>query len=1012
MRKILYIAAGIMLMLTSCQKEMLFEDDSRRLAGDGIALYLSIPERTEVHTYSTSTPEEELIDNRSVYVLIFDGNDASSKLLDFGVAAEIQNSGAKSYHINLQEQPDARQAYITVNAKEILDDKSSGWIKNTTTLGEISATLQTAVLPSVNGIITASPSSHPMTGGSPLSGLSKGSSIGSSSQPVALTPATVKITVENRVPAKTNYTFSLEGANLGNVPEKGFIMPGQDISSVTLRNYGKDGDVASMIAGVTTSEGVQTTHSLFTYESLADNASFVIIKADYKGCEGYYKLAFYTDASKKNLRPLLRGFQYKMVIKQVLTAGYRTVGEALSSKPSNGIVYDINVDDGDSYDIITNGVQYLGVSNSEYIAYNSNYVNEFEMTYNDGITNSERTPFTTLTPFTATVLTYTADPSWSEGLVTASAGITLVEAVGGVLTKVSSIALPQPDIEGGAVRKEIRIFMSDEFRSGTIDIHIGNLHKTIKVKRELSFTIMGDTVSLGSGISFVSARTLRDPMSNTGGYGDPNTYSLAYGKTASPFVTGDGDQGIDPAQELFLQVHNRFQWQKNDYCYGELYLHRSTYEGRTKLSFSVEMRGTEPFGDYSYGPRYYISQAFWKNNQKGERLVQSTQTDRNGILKDYEIPLGSSGRWQARVLVGGDFIRIAEWDNSITIKDNHFEGDPESRPVSEADEKQIIFGKGNTIRFRIGLKSTNEGNPNRYGLVQLLLLDKRVTNKPSDNLKASILIFVRQGEAPDNLLTPGKSYNKYTGSGVSTETFVAPDVKFSAYPLIDPTNGAGGADISDHTLITDAVRPVFAPYPSYGEYMFQWSGDRMLHYANSSGSITGWDSSYASEEFKELCPDGYITPPSAIDGNPVYNGLRCGMVSSSYGRCNSASGTCLDGYLDRYMQIDEAEGGITCYTSNKTIPVIGTSNEYSYYNPETMASIFMPRLLYRWFYDGAAIYDRRFGTGHFWTRDVDPANKANAAAMMLGIHSGSAPEIYNVLKAYGLAIRCIKDPSK
>lgn len=73
--------------------------------------------------------------------------------------------------------------------------------------------------------------------------------------------------------------------------------------------------------------------------------AFVIIKAKYKGEEGYYKVGLYKDATtKKDQYALLRNHNYTITVKQVNDYGFKTKAEAIKSDPENRLLADV-VDD-------------------------------------------------------------------------------------------------------------------------------------------------------------------------------------------------------------------------------------------------------------------------------------------------------------------------------------------------------------------------------------------------------------------------------------------------------------------------------------------------------------------------------------------------------------------------------------------------------------------------------------------------------------------------------------------
>lgn len=334
--------------------------------------------------------------------------------------------------------------------------------------------------------------------------------------------------------------------------------------------------------------------------------------------------------------------------------------------------------------------------------------------------------------------------------------------------------------------------------------------------------------------------------------------------------------------------------------------------------------------------------------------------------------------------------------------------------------KKFIFWKDNLIRFRIGLSSTIESNQHRYGLIHLIYIDHRHVNNLYDYLKSSCFIFVRQGQEPDYILTPGKAYGNVKNASV---IHTAPDIEFSPYELLDPTFREGGPDITDHALITDHVKPVMARYPSYTPYLFQWGGDRMIHPSNPGGGIngyTGWDTEtltgYNPSEFKEYCPDGYITPPNQVDGVDICFGIRCSLPVSSYG--NASFGNCADGHFDRYTQYDAVDNLLSNYAPYTNMDFEKTIG-MTLFNPETMASLFFnTQYLVRYPFSGAydkpgSIWnDRRVGWDYRWTRDVNPLS-ASAVALALtigGIANPLNPHTNaGFMKAAAMPVRCVKN---
>lgn len=973
--------------------------------GEGVALYFTLPERPEVIT--RSVPADQSIDPQSVYVLLFDGSSDESVLLDWSVATAVSDY----YVLKIADRTTPCYAYVAVNFLERMQAAEAGWEKGTTKLKNLKETLSTLKLPVSSGVITAMPNEHPMIGTCDLpGGISTSTTIGTPANPIVLTPMTVKITVKNNATSGAA-TFELLGASFFNAPDKGYLFDGVAQGKDTEINYlpyGKNGDIAQMMTGVETIDGVQQTLPLYGYESLAAKSSSVIIKARYNNNESYYRLNIFT-ADKTALQDLRRGYHYRIVIRAVQTAGYRTAAEAMSNPASNGILYDIDAKDAESYDIITNGVQYLGVTNSEYWCFNSNYVNQYYSYYD------ESDDITVATPFLATILNYTTSPTWSEGVITASPGIRFQNPDG---TKSTTLTMP---LQTGTapVRKEIKIFMDNDFTEGQIDFRIGDLHKVVKVKRDLSFSVMGGVIPLGRNVTFASTKAFSMKKDGSTLYmADPTDFGLGYAVSGAEIpVDQYGRAVIDPARETYLRVYDKFSKSGWNYCHAEAYFQRNTSEGRVKIAFSREPAGAEPIGDYSYIPTPYLSGTFHRNNERGERLIQIAQAKMNPYY-DRDSPTGFY--WQARVLVGADFIRLGEWDESLVFNPvtQKYDGDPEARPVENG--KTFISGDSCIVRLRLGLTDTNIGKKNRYGLVHILFVQHRNSFNKTDTYIFSEFLFVRQGEEADYLLTPGKTYTDPNGVA-----FTAPNVKFSPYELIDPTRGAGGPLLSDHTQVTSTVKPVFAPYPSMGGYLFQWSGDRMFHPINPQGdssdsvSIANWDTQYNPTVFQERCPDGYMTPSAYYDGGiPVNRALQ---ALGNYSGTNTIAHTAyLDGYLDRYIYLENG-GGMAEAKQNAPgvfgpypTSVGGTVLGALFYNPDTYASIYLPMLPSRAYYNGWLwTTDRRVMLRNsFWTRDLNSADATGKTVLAVNGDEMSPLAVGGSQKGTALRIRCVKDPAK
>ena len=121
-------------------------------------------------------------------------------------------------------------------------------------------------------------------------------------------------------------------------------------SAIAPANYEEPNDaLATTTEFSSTDFGDGTSREVAVTETSAGEAN-VIIKAKYKGIEGYYKVGLYKDATtkdattKKDQYALLRNHNYTITVKKVNDYGFKTLDEAIKAKPENRIEAEI-VDD-------------------------------------------------------------------------------------------------------------------------------------------------------------------------------------------------------------------------------------------------------------------------------------------------------------------------------------------------------------------------------------------------------------------------------------------------------------------------------------------------------------------------------------------------------------------------------------------------------------------------------------------------------------------------------------------
>lgn len=94
----------------------------------------------------------------------------------------------------------------------------------------------------------------------------------------------------------------------------------------------------------------------------------IIIKAKYKGTEGYYKVALYTDKTKTAQYALVRNHNYIVKVISVNDAGYATEEEALKTDPENRLTVTVVDDNPQIVDMIACKDYELGVCGTQTVA--------------------------------------------------------------------------------------------------------------------------------------------------------------------------------------------------------------------------------------------------------------------------------------------------------------------------------------------------------------------------------------------------------------------------------------------------------------------------------------------------------------------------------------------------------------------------------------------------------------------------------------------------------------------
>ena len=276
-----------------------------------------------------------------------------------------------------------------------------------------------------------------------------------------------KIVVEN-----TDADFVLEGITVVTNVAKNSKLHNltdaleQNIGAENLVEYRKDDSYAlNIVDAEEIVTGGQTTKNnpLYVYETHSlSNDTYLVIRGQYKGEMFFYKMALVNN--DQHVLDILRNTEYIFTITSVRGRGFISMADAKASLASNtNLDYSILVQEESSYEIVSNNEYYLGVTNSHFEIYAS---------------AASGTAYVAFS-----LITDCKSESIGERTITATSGLRIVSPVDGMIPV--STTLPS----------QIKIEMLAGFTSGEIELRLGNLRKTVTVKRREQVTSSGTIIS-------------------------------------------------------------------------------------------------------------------------------------------------------------------------------------------------------------------------------------------------------------------------------------------------------------------------------------------------------------------------------------------------------------------------------------------------------------------------------------------------------------------------------------
>lgn len=190
--------------------------------------------------------------------------------------------------------------------------------------------------------------------------------------------AKVKVVEESKPSAFIgDGTFTLAGYKLYNAADQGTIAP-------TSLDYNATTPNIPTTVTYNSNSGDWTTAEIPFYESAAAaNQAYLIIKGEYEGKEGYYKVAFYN--GDNTFMSLLRNHAYTVKIIHVNTEGWDTVAKAMADPyPENRMKVDVIDANPNITDMIACKDYHLGVSDQVSAAWNESTTATLVTTIKDG----------------------------------------------------------------------------------------------------------------------------------------------------------------------------------------------------------------------------------------------------------------------------------------------------------------------------------------------------------------------------------------------------------------------------------------------------------------------------------------------------------------------------------------------------------------------------------------------------------------------------------------------------
>ena len=358
---ILCVCLFLLLSVASCTDEEI----GSRLPKDGelveMTFILNVAQTEDVALTRAVTSENAVTE---LTLLVFPSQEGTAELEQIQQVSEFTETN-NSYRFTIQLEASASEKYIYIVANA--NDKLTG-IEKGTTLASVRAITSNVVSGETNLV---------------MSGVKQSTipGIGLVAEDFVLNRNTAKVTVKNA----EGISLRLGEFQLRNGSEEGQILAGADATNAP--------------RGTETILQSDPTKPLYTYPSSSASQPFLVVSGTDNGVTSWYRINLKN--AEGSYFSLLPNHHYEVKITKVNGKGYDSADEAAKHDPS-GIVAEIYDHQPTVYNMVTDGSQELGVSDTIEIGAQADATAEFSIKYYPG------------TPTDLTVEVDDASTSWLE----------------------------------------------------------------------------------------------------------------------------------------------------------------------------------------------------------------------------------------------------------------------------------------------------------------------------------------------------------------------------------------------------------------------------------------------------------------------------------------------------------------------------------------------------------------------------------------------------------------------